>query len=136
VSEVQIRRARQLVPTTTFICTDATTVRLPSEFYDAVVVLYSLIHVPLSAQPALLRAIAGWLVVDGLLLLSAGWGSWTGSETGWLGGDATMWWSHADVATYRHWLGEAGFQVVAEEFVPEGSSGHSLFWARRAALHP
>jgi hypothetical protein len=111
--------------------------QLPSESYDAVVALYSLIHVPLSAQPALLRAIAGWLVVvDGLLLLSAGWDAWTGSETCWLGGNATMWWSHANVATYRRWLGEAGFQVVAEEFVPEGSSGHSLFWARLATLRP
>jgi hypothetical protein len=47
-----------------------------------------------------------------------------------------MWWSHANVATYRRWLGEAGCQVVAEEFVPEGSSGHSLFWARLATLRP
>ncbi len=136
VSEVQIRRARHLVPAGTFIRADATTVQLPSESYHAVVALYSLIHMPLSAQPALLRAIAGWLVVDGLLLLSAGWGAWTGSETGWLGGDATMLWSHADVATYRRWLGEAGFQVVAEELVSEGNSGHSLFWARRADLLP
>jgi len=82
---------------------------------------------PLSTQPALLRAIAGWLVVDGLLLLSAGWDAWTGSETDWLDGDATMWWSHADMATYRRWLGETGLQVVAEEFVPEGSSGTQPF---------
>ncbi|MGA9309497.1 MAG: class I SAM-dependent methyltransferase [Pseudonocardiaceae bacterium] len=136
VSDVQIRRARQLVPAATFIRADATTVQLPSESYDAAVALYSLIHVPLSAQPALLRTISAWLVVDGLLLLSAGWDAWTGSETGWLGGDATMWWSHADVATYRRWLCEAGFQVVAEDFVPEGNTGHSLFWARRAAPPP
>jgi len=39
VSEVQIRRARQLVPDATFICADATTVQLPSESYDAAVAL-------------------------------------------------------------------------------------------------
>lgn len=132
VSEVQIQRARQLVPDGTFIHADATKLQFPAEGYEAVVALYSMIHMPLSAQPALLRAIASWLVADGLLLLSAGWNAWTGSETGWLGGDATMWWSHADVATYRRWLGQAGFQVVKENFVPEGSGGHSLFWARRA----
>jgi len=42
-----------------------------------------------------------------------------------------MWWSHADVATYRRWLGEAGFHIDREEYVPEDGSGHSLFWARR-----
>lgn len=54
VSEVQIRRARHLVPDATFLCADATTVELPSESSNAVVALYSLIHVPVSVQPALL----------------------------------------------------------------------------------
>lgn len=132
MSDVQIERARRLVPDGTFIRADATRLRLPPKSYDAVVALYSIIHIPLAAQPLLLRAIAGWLVADGLLVLSAGWRAWTGAQIDWLGGDAPMWWSHADAATYRRWLTEAGFQVLREEFVPEGDSGHSLFWARRA----
>jgi SAM-dependent methyltransferase len=134
VSDVQVQRARQLVPDATFIRADATTMQLPPESFEAAVALYSVIHMPLTAQPAFLRAVAGWLVVDGLFLLTAGWNAWTGSEAGWLGGDATMSWSQADVATYRRWLGEAGFEVVREEFVLEGTSGHSLFWARRVRL--
>jgi len=43
-----------------------------------VIALYSLIHIPLLAQPALLASIADWLVDDGLLLLSARWGAWIG----------------------------------------------------------
>lgn len=132
VSDVQIERARRLVPDATFIRADATRLRLPPQSYDAVVALYSIIHMPLTAQPLLLRAIADWLVPDGLLVLSAGWRAWTGSQIDWLGGDAPMWWSQADAATYRRWLTEAGFRVLREEFVPEGDSGHSLFWARRA----
>jgi hypothetical protein len=42
-----------------------------------------------------------------------------------------MWWSHADAATYRDWITEAGLRVESEAFVPEGDSGHQLFWARR-----
>ncbi|MEU8049424.1 hypothetical protein [Micromonospora haikouensis] len=42
-----------------------------------------------------------------------------------------MWWSQADASTYRSWLREAGLLVTAEEFVPEGTSGHALLWARR-----
>ena len=44
-----------------------------------------------------------------------------------------MWWSHADVATYRRWLTAAGLTIRSEAFVPEGDSGHSLFWAQSAA---
>jgi hypothetical protein len=42
-----------------------------------------------------------------------------------------MWWSHADAATYRAWLGRVGLAVEREEFVPEGDGGHALFRARR-----
>jgi hypothetical protein len=72
----------------------------------AVVALYSMIHMPLTEQPALLRSVASWLVEDGLRLVSAGWSAWTGSDDGWLGSETPMWWSHADVATYRQWLTE------------------------------
>lgn len=132
VSDVQVERARRLVPDATFVRADVTRVQLPPVSYDVAVALYSFIHLPLPAQPALLHAIGSWLAADGLLL-PAGWRAWTGSETGWLGGDATMWWSHADVGTYRRWLAEAGFRVVREEFVPEGGSVHSLFWARQGS---
>ncbi len=131
ISDVQIQRARRLVPGATFRRADASSRRLPPGSFEAVVALYSMIHMPLAAQPALLRAVASWLVEDGLLLLSAGWSEWTGSDDGWLGSETPMWWSHADVATYRQWLTQAGFTVLRQEFVPEGDGGHSLFWARR-----
>jgi len=131
VSDVQIQRARRLVPTGRFLRADAATVALPPRSFEAVVALYSLIHMPLPTQPVVLAAIADWLVDDGLLLLTAGWQPWTGSESDWLGGDTPMWWSHADASTYRRWLERAGLKVLREEFVPEGDSGHSLFWACR-----
>jgi hypothetical protein len=61
--------------------------------------------------------------------MTAGWTDWTGSEEGWLGGPGVMWWSHADVETYRRWLVDAGLTIETVEFVPEGEGGHSLFWA-------
>jgi ubiquinone/menaquinone biosynthesis C-methylase UbiE len=131
VSDVQISRARRLVPTARFLRADATTLQLPSQSYDAVVALYSIIHLPLPAQPTVLAAIADWLVDGGLLLITAGFQAWTGTESDWLGGRADMWWSHADAATYRSWLDHSGFHIAREEFVPEGDTGHSLFWARR-----
>ncbi|EMF56783.1 hypothetical protein SBD_1866 [Streptomyces bottropensis ATCC 25435] len=42
-----------------------------------------------------------------------------------------MWWSHADAATNRKWIEQAGLTVEWEEFVPEGDGGHALFWVSR-----
>lgn len=132
ISDVQIERARSLVPAATFIRADATALDLPDESFDAVVCLYALIHMPLDRQPRLLHTIARWLRPGGWLLTTTGQNAWSGTEDNWLGGAATMWWSHTDAATYRAWLNSSGLQVVDQRFVPEGDSGHALFWARRS----
>jgi SAM-dependent methyltransferase len=131
ISDVQIERARRLVPAATFIRADASTVTFPAASFDAIVCLYALIHMALDAQPGLLRRAAGWLRPGGWLLAVAGQSAWTGTDDNWLGGGAAMWWSHADAATYRSWLEEAGLRITAQEHVPEGNSGHALFWAQR-----
>ena len=131
ISDVQIERARRLVPTGTFLRADASQLQLPPASLDAVVCLYALIHLPLADQPRLIESIATWLRPGGWLLATVGTSAWTGTEDNWLGGPATMWWSHADAATYRSWLHQAGLATIAEDFIPEGTSGHTLFWARR-----
>lgn len=133
LSGVQIGRARQLVPTAVFQRADAARVTFPAGSFDAVVCLYLLIHLPQDEQPALLARVAGWLRPGGWLLATAGAHEWTGTEVGWLGGGAAMWWSHPDAATYRRWLTKAGLDIAGERFVPEGDGGHQLFWACRPA---
>lgn len=61
ISQVQIRRARRLVPAATFLHGDVARLTLPAAAFDAVVCLYTLIHLPLEEQPPLLGRIAGWL---------------------------------------------------------------------------
>ena len=131
ISDVQIERARRLVPAGTFIRADATSAAFEPASFDAVVCLYSLIHMPLDDQPGLLRRVGCWLRPAGWLLAVAGQRAWTGTEQNWLGGQNAMWWSQADATTYRSWLEQAGLQVTEQEFVPEGDGGHALFWARR-----
>jgi 2-polyprenyl-3-methyl-5-hydroxy-6-metoxy-1,4-benzoquinol methylase len=131
LSAAQIERARRLVPTGTFIQADATRLDLPRAGFDAVVCLYALIHMPLAEQPPLIGRIASWLRPGGWLLATTGHDAWTGTDDNWLGGSATMWWSQTDAGTYRYWLERAGLSIAAQEFVPEGGSGHDLFWARR-----
>ncbi|MFI6654482.1 class I SAM-dependent methyltransferase [Streptomyces sp. NPDC050523] len=133
ISEVQIRRAQERVPQAQFIRSDATAVTFEPASFDAVVSLYALIHIPLAEQPPLLRRITGWLRPSGWFAATTGHGAWTGTEQNWLGGGVPMWWSHADAATNRAWITQAGLTVEREEFLPEGDAGHALFWARRPA---
>lgn len=133
ISDVQIERARQLVPAATFIRADAAELDFPPGSFDAVICLYTLIHMPLDRQPQLLKDIARWLRPDGWLLATTGQDAWTGTEDNWLGGPAAMSWSHADAATYRSWIGQAGLEITSQQFVPEGDSGHALFLAHQPA---
>src|SRR5260370_1419005 len=66
----------------------------------------------------------------GLFIATTGYWAWTGVEEKGLGGGAAMWWSHADVDTYRSWIARAGLSIEREDFVPEGDGGHALFWAQ------
>lgn len=131
-SAVQVRRARQLVPAATILESDLTVVRFSPASLDAVLAFYSIIHVPLAEQPALLHRIAGWLRPGGLFAATMGHRSWTGSDADWLGGGTPMWWSHADAATNRRWLLDTGLVIESERFLEEGDSGSVLFVARRA----
>jgi SAM-dependent methyltransferase len=131
ISAVQIRRARELVPQARFVRADLAAICFSPASFDAVVLLFALIHLPLGDQPAVLGKIATWLRPGGLLVATTGYWAWTGTEEDWLGGGAPMWWSHADVATYRSWITAAGLWIDREVFVPEGDGGHALFWARR-----
>lgn len=130
ISEVQIDRARRLVPSATFVNADATRVDFAAASFDAIVCLYVLIHLPQPTQQRLLHRMASWLRPGGALLATTGAAAWTGIEENWLDGDTPMWWSHPDAATYRRWLSDAGFIVDAEGYVAEGNGGHQLFWAR------
>jgi 2-polyprenyl-3-methyl-5-hydroxy-6-metoxy-1,4-benzoquinol methylase len=132
ISDVQVERARKLVPGAEFVRADAKDAGFAPAAFDAVVCLYALIHMPLDDQPVLLRRIAGWLKPGGWLLATAGQEAWTGTEENWLGGSATMWWSQADAGTYAAWIEQAGLRIVEQDVVTEaGGAAHSLFWARR-----
>ncbi|MFB6720456.1 class I SAM-dependent methyltransferase [Kribbella sp. NPDC056345] len=131
ISEVQVARARERVPAATFLQADATTLDLAADSFDAIVSFYALIHIPVDEQEALLQRIGTWLRPGGSFVATIGSGAWTGSEENWLGGDVPMWWSQADTATTRTWIENAGLAIDRQEFVAEGTSGHTLIWARR-----
>ena len=132
VSPVQIRRAQALVPEGHFLLADMTALEFPPAHFGAIVSFYAIIHIPLEEQPELFCKMRRWLAPGGYLMVTVGHTEWTGIEASWLGVQgATMYWSHADAATYEAWLHENGFSIHWTRFIPEGDSGHLLILAQR-----
>ena len=125
-SAVQLRRARRLVPAARFVQADMAALQLRRASADAVAALYSLIHVPLADQQALFPRIRDWLSPGGYFLAIVGAGQCTGTAP-YLG--ASMFWDHADAATYLRWLQAAGLRPIWNRYIPEGNSGHTLVLA-------
>lgn len=124
ISDVQISRARRLVPPATFVRADITSLEFPPESFDGVVCFFALIHIPLEEQPGLLRRVSAWLVPGGPFLATVGHHAWTGVAAFY---GADMYWSQADASTYCTWLSDVGIDVVHREFVAEEpSDGHEL----------
>lgn len=130
-SPVQIARARRLVPQARFVCADMTEAEFEPSAFDAVVSFFAIIHVPIEEQFALFGRLMGWLADGGHLMATVGDRAWTGTEADWHGGE--MYWSHADKDTYRTWIETLGGTILAERFLPEGSSGHTWLVARKGA---
>jgi SAM-dependent methyltransferase len=132
LSEVQIDRARRLIPAARFLCGDISEQSFPSGAYAAVVSFYAIIHMPLDCHPELFKKIALWLRPSGYLLATVGHDAWTGTEEEYLGvTGGKMCWSHADEATNVRWIEEAGLHVHWTRFVPEGDRGHTLLFAQK-----
>jgi SAM-dependent methyltransferase len=125
-SAVQLARARHLVPAARLVQADMTALHLRPASLDAVVSFYALIHVPLADQQALFPRIRSWLRPGGYLLAITGAQHWTGTEPY---HGATMFWDHADTATYLDWLIAARLTPIWHRYIPEGTSGHSLILA-------
>ena len=127
ISEVQIARARELVPRARFELADMVTWEHPPASFDAVVSFYALIHVPLEDQQDLFAKIRQWLRPAGYFLAIVGAERWTGVED-YFG--APMFWDHADRDTYLAWLRAADLAPIWHRFVPEGNAGHTLVLAQ------
>ena len=131
ISDVQVERARRLVPSARFVRADMTEVDFRAETFGGALCLYAILHVPLEEQRPLLARLHRWLRPRGILLITTGQTAFTGFDDNWLGSNVKMYWSHADADTYADWLDRAGFTVLRRTLIPERESGHALFLARK-----
>ncbi len=132
LSPVQVERAQKNVPEAAFLCKDMAELQFPVEHFALVTAFYSIIHLPLSEQPALLNKIYSWLQHPGFFMATLGSEPWTGTEENWLGAGGTMYWSETGEREYLQWLESAGFQISWTRSIPEGSGSHLLVLAEKS----
>ena len=138
LSEVQIGRARVLVPAAEFVCADMTEVRFAPESFDAVTAFFSIINVPLDEQPRVIRNVAEWLAPGGHFFAIVGKVKGTWIEENWRGVTGlAMFYSHAGLAETRASFVDAGFEIVEEGTEPEnGTPGFAVLIGRKSAGAP
>ena len=133
ISEEQLRLARAQVPGATFLQADFAELDLPAESLDAVTAFYSIVHVPRGRHPDLFARIERWLRPGGHFLASLSHFGGPDRTEEWLG--VEMFFSGFDAETNRRLVGEAGFELLADELVwmrePEGDAAFLWVLARK-----
>ena len=122
ISKAQVDRARINVPSARFVQADMTTAGFPAGAFDAVVALFSIIHVPRDEHAELLRRIGGWIRPGGYLLANMASSDDPGTiEDDWLG--VPMFFSGFDASTNRRLLQEAGFDTIDADVIAHEEDG-------------
>ncbi|KAG4425548.1 hypothetical protein IFR04_001245 [Cadophora malorum] len=126
ISSAQVELAREHVKegSTEFIQSDMLALEFEKGTFDAVVGLYSILHLTKADQPVLMEKIRGWLKPGGYFV---GNFALTGREatSTWLGGEKMFWggWEKEE------WLGKmknGGFEVLQENVVTDVEDGRDV----------
>ena len=127
ISRGQLALARRLVPGPAFVLGDMCSPAFKRGSFDAVVALYSIIHVPRQEHEPLLNELYHLLRPGGELLAVLGQHRWEGTEANWLDLGAEMYWSHFDAETSLSMVERAGFRVRSSTVEPDPFDGAHLF---------
>lgn len=124
ISAAQIALARKHVPAAEFIHMDMMSLTFSCGTFDAVVGLYSIIHLPRLDQEVLIKRIRDWLHPGGYFLANLGTTDNPGNTEDWLG--SKMYWSSYDVPTNLQIVQRAGLEIVEAETLFDDEEGKSV----------
>ena len=127
ISAGQVALARRLVPGATFLRGDMSSLAFRPGAFDAIVALYSIIHVPREEHESLLQHLYELLRPAGRLLAVLGRDDWVGRESDWLVPGVEMYWSHFDADTNQRMVERAGFRTLGVQIEPDPLDGAHLF---------
>lgn len=117
-SREQLKLAVENAPDASLVQGDMTSLPFEPGTFDAVVALWSLIHVPMDDHQTVVDEFARVLRPGGRVLLSEGTNEWTGENPDWLGGGVRMEWNIAGAKATRDQLHGAGFEILDTWGVP------------------
>ena len=136
IARGQLELARRNVPDAAFVLADMCSLAFRPGSLDAIVALYSIIHVPKEEHAPLFARLHEFLRPGGRLLAVIGAQAWEGLEDDWLGLGAEMFWSHFDAETGLALLEQAGFRIVTSSIEPDtliGEGAHLYVLAEKPA---
>ncbi|MFB6085637.1 MAG: class I SAM-dependent methyltransferase [Halodesulfurarchaeum sp.] len=119
ISREQLRLAADRLPDTPLLQGDMTTLPLSDASVDAVVALYSIIHVPREDHREVFEEWERLLRPRGWVLFTSGTEAWAGRNPDWLDSGVEMVWSYPDPAETMAALERAGFVVESTASVPD-----------------
>ena len=104
-----------------FMQGDMTELEFDSRQFDAIVAMYSIIHLPRDEQTTMLQRIFDWLKPGGRILANFSATAFAGaSDPSWLGGKkGEMYWSGWGESGTRRILAEIGFEIEVDEIVTD-----------------
>lgn len=124
ISEAQILKARQNVPSGTFFQADLGAISFPPASFDAVVSFYTLEHLPREEHAAIFSRLATWLKSGGYLLLGTEAADSAGSVGTWLG--APMFFSSYDPVTVQQLIRDAGMVILETAMERQTEQGQEI----------
>jgi len=135
ISGRQIDLARAAVPSARFLLADMAAVEFAPDSFEAVVALFSLIHLRRRDLDHVLRRAHHWLVPGGRMLATFGTVDDEGVQDSWLG--VPMFFGTTSPEQTRALLAASGFEVLAEDVVTTTEPGQgevSFHWVDARAL--
>jgi ubiquinone/menaquinone biosynthesis C-methylase UbiE len=134
-SSEQIRRAKESVPSATFIEADIASLRLDASRFDAIVAFYVIFHLPRAEQLELLSSIRRWLKPGGYFLATLSlWNEEPYTEDFF---GVEMFWTNFALEEYIGFLQDLGFEMLETSMLSHGYNEdrpvetHPLVFARK-----
>lgn len=131
ISKEQIKYARKNCKGGDFLVDDIMNLKVNEYQVEAVVSFYTLFHIPRNEQSKILKIIASYLPVGGILLVTMGDREFEGPHI--LHGKP-MWSSQFGTVKNRKLVEAAGFKIIMDEIDTSGGERHQVILAEKTKV--
>ena len=132
ISRNMLKLAKQKVPDAVFQRKDMRDLDFPKEFFDGVLALYSIIHLPRKYHFEIFKKINRLLKQNGIVLISVGGINLENYiDDNWMNWGSKMFWSHFDLQKNLDLLEKAGFKTISCRLSGLKEDKHPFVLARK-----